>query len=78
MKDVVSLRKRSQQWEFYYLEVPLAGMGAAGESQGQCCTWGLHCLSPVSYGISSASHSGSALKDSESRVRVTKVLSTQH
>lgn len=43
------------------LEVPSAGMGAAGESQGQCCAWDLHCLNPVSYGMSSANQAGSAM-----------------
>lgn len=47
---------------FHHLEVPLAGMGAAGESQGQSSAWGLHCLNPESYGTSSVTHTGSVLQ----------------
>lgn len=42
-------------------------MGAAGDSQGQCCAWGLHCLNSVSYGMSSVTQTGSALQEDENK-----------
>lgn len=54
----------------HYLEVPLAGMGAAGDSHGQSCEWGLHCFKPVSYGSSSVTQTGSALQEFENNITV--------
>lgn len=36
------------QFGCHYREVPLTGMGAAVESHGQSCLWGLQCLNKVS------------------------------
>lgn len=64
----------SAQLGFLYLEEPSAGMGAAGESHGQSCAWGLHCLNVVSYGTSSAAQTGSTLQEDERDVRLVYVL----
>lgn len=64
----------SAQLGFPYLEEPLAGMGAAGESHGQSCAWGLHCLNVVSYGTSSAAQTGSTLQEYEQDIRLVYVL----
>lgn len=57
------------QLGFHYLEVPLAGMGAAGESHGQACAWGLHWLNPVSYGMSSVTQTSSELQEDDNKMR---------
>lgn len=65
--NLLKVHKKKIIWEwyirFYYLEVPIAHMGAAGENHGHSCTCRLHCS--ASYEISSVTSTGSVLQDDD-------------